>query len=799
MATIFVEGLGNVEIQGDTPTAEERAAIENAFGSSSTDIKEQETVKKDLESEDIAELIDPNLAEVGKAQPKGLEKIGIDRPVFEAAGAIFGSVPGASLGPAGIVAGGTLGATGAGQLYDVLQSAITDETTDFGTQAERAKKDLSREALLQTFFAKIPGMWTGAKKFIWGKPDKSLYDSAKKIGFPLSLSDSGNVISTGYGKVIGVFPYVGGPIKTAAGKKTIFLNKTAERIARNQADDTLNTFAPNVTLSKLGIDMSKAAQVTYGDFRRVSGFFYDDFYKAVDKIGNTPVISTKHFKNSLQKYVQLINNGTIKGVKSPQKDKIYQYAKKHKKIPEYITATQYKSLKEDLKYFARLSKKEPFNIKVLTGLKSSLETDLRLLNKQSYQDNLLKNVYPLSKSKKNFLDPELLSDIATRLKFADKVYATGLENSLITSVIKKHAQKEGVKLVPIPGKQIFEKPTANIFKKVDKNIFGAGFKVPGSLNADELGEALLKRHAGPTFLKDLRTLVGEKQYNKFVSSKLQQAYNSSLIQSGKAGSSGLKFNPYKFEESLGMDTVAGRDLLEEMLKGSKITLDQLDSFFNVAKNHAGLKIPDVSSFVARRAVLGGTKSLIGGVVMGAGITTNPLIAAPLIYMARKTSGFLANPKALDDVVKVFDPNSTASQMKVSALKLMDALISDSQNRIEKNELSLYKEYLELMPLSEVKKGMEDALKSSEQFLNMDESSDVEEIAPSNTDDMSNIKDNQSQLPTPPLETPNINPASFDKTIMAQGTVDQTGLTSSEQAFLDDEEKAMALRNRGMTA
>ena len=138
-------------------------------------------------------------------------------------------------------------------------------------------------------------------------------------------------------------------------------------------------------------------------------------------------------------------------------------------------------------------------------------------------------------------------------------------------------------------------------------------------------------------------------------------------------------------------------------------------------------------------------------------------------------------------------------MKVSALKLMDALISDSQNRIEKNELSLYKEYLELMPLSEVKKGMEDALKSSEQFLNMDESSDVEEIAPSNTDDMSNIKDNQSQLPTPPLETPNINPASFDKTIMAQGTVDQTGLTSSEQAFLDDEEKAMALRNRGMTA
>ena len=33
--------------------------------------------------------------------------------------------------------------------------------------------------------------------------------------------------------------------------------------------------------------------------------------------------------------------------------------------------------------------------------------------------------------------------------------------------------------------------------------------------------------------------------------------------------------------------------------------------------------------------------------------------------------------------------------------------------------------------------------------------------------------------------------------MAQGTVDQTGLTSSEHAWLDDEEKAMRLKQRGM--
>jgi len=43
----------------------------------------------------------------------------------------------------------------------------------------------------------------------------------------------------------------------------------------------------------------------------------------------------------------------------------------------------------------------------------------------------------------------------------------------------------------------------------------------------------------------------------------------------------------------------------------------------------------------------------------------------------------------------------------------------------------------------------------------------------------------------------VNPASFDKKLLEQGTVSETGLTQSEQAFLDDEEKAMTLRNRGM--
>ena len=82
MATIFVEGLGNVDIQGDTPTEEEQQAIIDALGIPSTDIEDQyldELPDSTLGSEDIGatetiipEIIDPNLSKVGKPEAKCL-------------------------------------------------------------------------------------------------------------------------------------------------------------------------------------------------------------------------------------------------------------------------------------------------------------------------------------------------------------------------------------------------------------------------------------------------------------------------------------------------------------------------------------------------------------------------------------------------------------------------------------------------------------------------------------------------------------------------------------------------------
>nr|BAR19105.1 hypothetical protein [uncultured Mediterranean phage uvMED] len=453
MGVINVEGLGQVEIKGVSPNEEEQQLILDAL--SETDGEGQQSIMPDL--------INPDLAEDRDTSPKGLELIG-GRPTFEAAGAVFGgSVGGLGLNPVTMVAGGTLASAGGGQLYDIIQGSITGDSSTMEDQFGYLKKDLQREALLQTFFAKIPGFGTWAKSKLVNKNDKtkSLHKSAKEIGFPLSISDTGNMVAKGYGSVVGVFPLVGSPIKASVVTKANMLNKAA--------DDTLNTFAPNVSLTNLGIDMVEASKSTFGDFKRVTSFLYDDFYNTASKM-KAPIIPTESLKKSLTNYVNLVDDGIIKvngkNIKSPNKDAIYKYAKSLKNVDPYINISQWKSLVRDMKKFAKLSSKEGYDQSTVFAFKGALEKDLNMLTNSKYL-----------KSFEKVLNPQLMNDVRSKLLFANKVYANGLENSLVNKIVKDKnlkdfAKKKGVSLketmTTIPGKNAFDSNVAKQFKRVIK-------------------------------------------------------------------------------------------------------------------------------------------------------------------------------------------------------------------------------------------------------------------------------------------------------------------------------------------
>ena len=123
--------------------------------------------------------------------------------------------------------------------------------------------------------------------------------------------------------------------------------------------------------------------------------------------------------------------------------------------------------------------------------------------------------------------------------------------------------------------------------------------------------------------------------------------------------------------------------------------------------------------------------------------------------------------------------------EVTTLKLIDGLISDSTNDIEKNELSSYREFIETAPLDEIKKGIEDTLQSSQEFLTSDNVPEEEIPAPAPV---------APETPLPITPTPNLNMGSLQQ---MDTPLSQTGLTQTEQALLSPEEQSIRLRQRGM--
>ena len=111
-----------------------------------------------------------------------------------------------------------------------------------------------------------------------GKDVKELYDAGKRIGVDILPMDISGKIGKMYGRVVGVFPITGSPLKTAAEKRGRQLN-----LVKNQV---LNELAPNSHISDLGVDMFNAAKNSSKEFRKISGDLYKVFIIKQKKLIN---------------------------------------------------------------------------------------------------------------------------------------------------------------------------------------------------------------------------------------------------------------------------------------------------------------------------------------------------------------------------------------------------------------------------------------------------------------------------------------------------------------------------------
>ena len=665
MAQIYIEGLGNVNIQGNVPTPEEEKAILNQLQQKTQDIEQPiNTEEQKTQSFTQSAINSLKSRETGLAAG-GFGGFATGARFSAMGGTMVGGLPGAVIGG---LAGGVLGATGAGQVYDIVDSYIQGENKTFDESTKQALKDIKTETMFSMIGQTSPGIKPAITRLLSkrekgelvGKDAKELYDAGKRIGVDIVPLDISKNIGKLYGKVAGVFPLVGRPIKELGEERGKRLN-----VIRGQMLDDL---APNTHISELGVDMFNAAKNSSKEFKNVASDLYNVFYKEAGKI-NKPFIPSQNIKNEasliikdfLQKRPkEVITKTVVRGgkkvklkVKKPIPASVNQkygnYIRKLSRLDDFVTPAQIKQIKQDLNNFSDLvTGKDGVGVMRLTKLNKAADGALRDF------DNYNLSAFGMDAN----VSKESLGKLVSELKAADAFYANGI--------------------------QLYNRSTAGKFKKVNKNIFLSGFDKPGSIESDELFKYVVKT-GSPQSLKDLKVLIGDDNFAKVSRKIIENAFTKAAVRDDKFR--GLLFNPNILEEELGLLGRNQSEVLENITQGTKLSKQKLQDLIEVSKAHANLEIPDVGAFVARRATLGGYKSILGGFVMGAGVVSEPVSTAALIGITNRTSAFLANPKNVDLAIEALDITAPRALRYIAGEKLLRGYVKDTEGE----EKEAYKE------------------------------------------------------------------------------------------------------------
>ena len=123
-----------------------------------------------------------------------------------------------------------------------------------------------------------------------------------------------------------------------------------------------------------------------------------------------------------------------------------------------------------------------------------------------------------------------------------------------------------------------------------------------------------------------------------------------------------------------------------MLKDTPLKVGDLEDFIRVAKAVGSVEIPDVSTFIARRAILGGGKAVAGTFLAGLGLT-NPLKTIAIIATARKGLRVLSDPAKLKSLTTALDSTATQKAQRAAVLRLIRNVPNQEERQFLTNELN----------------------------------------------------------------------------------------------------------------
>lgn len=656
MGEILVEGLGRVQIKGSTPTPEESQAIVNAVRERAA------TPPPPIPEPRAGGPLASTQTGAGEATIRGFPQAAREtvEPAFVAGGATLGTALGTPAGPPGMAAGAVLGAAGGEFAFqtgnDLLRAMGLEPlpgAVEPGPQNERLLQGINRaagEAAMEAGTLGVAPLTLGVKNFLtpgFGKIMGVRNEAAREMrrlaarqGVELAAIDVGGAVPKGLGKVLGIFPFTGTPVRQ---QEQRVMGQIGERTG-----EILNKLAPTATTaSVMGMDMFKAAQGVARDFTQVSARLYDNFRKTARTLP-VPAVPTKDTTEAIRGYVRDFRLGEIEITDAagnsqvlnvPHTEEFENFLKAAENLPEHITIDQWIRLEDMFESFVDTVSPDGFVLKRVAEIKAAMEADL---------NNIANGL-------EDQINPETLQLLRSQKQEADTLWSTGMA--------------------------LFQTPTGQRLSRVDRRLFRPGAPRPGNIDADQLFRPVFKADSAESLIS-LRKLIGRDVFNRARRLHFENTISDSFVTRKIGGDEVEVFDLDRFAKKLGLleGTKDRTAALAEMLKNSGVSVDDLKEF---TANARAFEAADPSQFVTRRVILGGAEALaaVGGA--GAALATGNvglLGATAATLAARGLSEAIARPSILKKMTRAFAPDLTDVQRRALFLRLARELGLEDQNR-----------------------------------------------------------------------------------------------------------------------
>jgi hypothetical protein len=588
------------------------------------------------------------------------------------------------------IGGGTLGATGMEQLYDVVRSAITGEERTLEEVYKKLPADIKRNLTFEAFgvgFASIPLLIKGGLMKT-SEAGRQLKDLADKFGVKFAPIDVASPFAKAFLRVGGVFPLVAGPVKRYTQERG--------RQLKGIFDDIFYSFRPmESSQSKIGENIVKLATDQYLNFRKIVGKQYNKFLdlsiglkdgkKIADfDINIAPLMSGNPNKPYLLDVARRIISDAQGGGKG-------QLSPNH---PNYDEA-----YKNALYIVDTFGNNKTLDVKTLYNF---IQTNIKKAIKRSYSQEggasvgdliEMKNAIRLSFENLDLskVPADLADEILAQFKIANNMYKNGFE--------------EGGKF--FEGIKLYERSFGDKFEKVKANLFDNKLTEEGKKYYGDFVKDIIK-FSDPQGVKDLYNLIGQddKAFAAFIGTYLDEAFKATgkrrkIKNEFEATYNFLGFDPDDFIRKLGFRdvdsfnqgaSIGGREegfltALDILNRNNKNFISGKDfrQFLNLMSLQGNIVVPDVSQFVQRGAVFGGISSIIGtylgflsvGTVgMAGGLGLAPTLSA------RGLSKALANPKNTDILFDALNTKLSYYKRYSAGIRLLDIVNDQIQSSIQ---------------------------------------------------------------------------------------------------------------------